>query len=67
LRGGRQRSLGLATAAVAAAAVARRFGPTLRPATLPARLDVVAESAHRAHVEAFGTPALWLKYLAPSA
>ncbi len=67
LCGGRQRSLGLAQDAVAVAAARRRAGPALRPTPLPARLDEADKVAHRAHIEALAAPALWLKYLTPSA
>jgi DNA polymerase III subunit epsilon len=68
LSGGRQRSLGLGmTARAAVAAAPRATGPMRRSAPLPARLASEAESAHRAHLEGFGTPAIWLKYLAPPA
>jgi hypothetical protein len=30
---------------------------------LPERLDAEVERAHRAHLETFGAPAIWLKYL----
>jgi DNA polymerase-3 subunit epsilon len=66
LSGGRQRSLGLATRAAAAVAAARRLAPTARPAPLPSRLHTMAEAAHRAHLETFATPALWLQYLPPA-
>jgi len=66
LSGGRQRSLGLATIAAAAAAP-RRGGTAQRPAPLPARLDAGALDAHLAHIQSFGGAALWLKYLTPPA
>lgn len=66
LSGGRQRSLGLTTRAAAVAA-ARRLAPSARPAPLPVRLDADAQAAHRAHLESFATPALWLQYLPPPA
>jgi DNA polymerase-3 subunit epsilon len=64
LSGGRQRSLGLASGVLAAAAP-RRGLPSQRPAPLPARLDAAALAAHLAHVESFGGGALWFKYLTP--
>jgi len=64
LMGGRQRTLGLASEITVAAEVARRAGPrAARPTPLPERLDGEAEAAHRAHLETFGAPAIWVKYL----
>jgi DNA polymerase III subunit epsilon len=63
LSGGRQRSLGLTTRAAAAVTAARRIAPLARPAPLPSRLDGEAEVAHRAHLETFSAPALWLQYM----
>jgi DNA polymerase-3 subunit epsilon len=63
LMGGRQRTLGLASEIMVAEA-ARPAGPrAVRPAPLPERVDAAAEVAHRAHLETFGAPAIWLKYL----
>jgi hypothetical protein len=46
------------------AEAARPAGPrAARPAPLPERLDAGAEAAHRAHLDTFGAPAIWLKYL----
>ncbi len=62
LSGGRQRSLGLASDAVAA--VAPRRGQTAqRPSPLAARLDAAALADHLAHIRTFGGASLWLKYL----
>jgi len=64
LMGGRQRSLGLASQITVASEAARNAGPRApRPASLPERRDAEAEAAHRAHLDTFGTPAIWLKYL----
>ena len=64
LMGGRQRTLGLASEIAVAAEAARRSGPCgARPAPLPERLEIAAERAHRAHLETFGAPAIWMKYL----
>ena len=63
LNGGRQRMLGLTTQAAAKVTAARRAGPSARPAPLPPRLDEAAEAAHRAHLESFGSQALWLQFL----
>ena len=64
LMGGRQRSLGLASDIAVAAEAARKTGPrAARPTPLLERLDVAAAAAHRAHLETFGAPAIWLKYL----
>ena len=63
LSGGRQRSLGLATEVVVAAARSRPL-PTQRPAPLVTRLDPPALDAHRAQIASLGTQAIWLKYSA---
>ncbi len=63
LMGGRQRSLGLASEIAVAVEAARRAAPRARPAPLGERIDAEAAQAHRAHLETFGAPAIWLKYL----
>jgi DNA polymerase III subunit epsilon len=66
LSGGRQRTLGLAPS-VAVIAAQIRLAPTHRPIPLPPRVTANALSAHRTFVENAGAPAIWLRYLAPSA
>lgn len=66
LMGGRQRSLVLASEIAVAAEAARRAAPRNRPAPLGERIGADAAQAHRAHLETFGAPAIWFKYL-PSA
>ena len=62
LCGGRQRTLGFATRTTKTV-VARHSAPKPRPAPLPPRMEEGARATHRAHLESFGSPALWLKYL----
>ncbi len=66
LNGGRQRSLGLATLAPIAIA-ARDAAPAARPTPLPPRLDEAAFAALRVHLDTFGAPAIWFKYLGSAA
>jgi len=64
LCGGRQRTLGLTARQNATVTpVTRSVGPLARSAPLPSRLDSEAEAAHRAQLDSFGSPALWLQYL----
>jgi DNA polymerase-3 subunit epsilon len=63
LMGGRQRSLGLASEIAVAVEAARRAAPRSRPVPLGERIDEAAVRAHLAHLETFGAPAIWLKYL----
>ncbi|MDQ0396051.1 DNA polymerase III subunit epsilon [Labrys monachus] len=62
LTGGRQTTLGLATAsaAVVARAIAGAAGP--RPVPLPSRLLAAELAAHEAFVAALGDNAIWKKY-----
>src|SRR5580693_3709558 len=62
LSGGRQRTLGLATLEPIVVAT-RGAPPVSRPAPLPSRVDEGVFAALRAHLETFGAPALWFKYL----
>lgn len=62
LCGGRQRTLGLAPAAVAVVAQ-RHKAPNHRPWQLPPRWTAESERAHRAHIENLGSTSLWRQYL----
>jgi DNA polymerase-3 subunit epsilon len=63
LMGGRQRSLVLASEIAVAAETDRRAAPRHRPAPIGERIEAGARQAHREHLETFGAPAIWFKYL----
>jgi DNA polymerase-3 subunit epsilon len=65
LCGGRQRTLGFAIRAAETVSL-RRSAPNARRSPLPNRIEERALAAHRTHLESFGSPALWLKFLAPA-